>query len=177
MAFIYDVDQTKPLKPKIVHDPDESVYYTLRYRAPIWASETEKKQASAIDDVGDIVMPTVRNGFYAECISSGITGTTEPTWGSAVNEQVTDGTVTWKMLTDYFELESGDVISSSSWTADDVGVVMDNDGTSNGDAYVRVTAVPAGATSFTLTNELTILRGIGTTEIINRSITIKIKEK
>lgn len=175
MSFIYDVDQTRPLRPALVHDPDESLYYTFRYRAPNWSSLTEKKEKTSADDSGDIVAPLTVNGFYAECTSTGITGASEPTWPTVDGETVDDGTVEWTMHTDHFEIEPDDVITESTWEADD-DVVMDNNGVTNFDTYVRVTAVP-DASSFTLTNIVTITREIGFVETINRSITLRIKEK
>jgi hypothetical protein len=176
MALIYDVDQTRPLRIVLVHDPDESIYYTIRYRAPAWTATSEKKEATSVDDSGDTVRPTTTSGFYAECTSSGITDTDEPVWPTATGETVTDGTVEWTMHSDDFELEAGDTIQSSSWTADSDDVTMDNAGSDDDDVWVRVTAVP-DASYFVLTNELEILRSNGNTEVINRSIRVKIKEK
>lgn len=50
--------------------------------------------------LGDIVVPTTANGHKYICVNAGQTHTTtEPTWGTAKNSEVTDGvvdTITWK---------------------------------------------------------------------------------
>jgi hypothetical protein len=60
---------------------------------PIWSS-----QLTVL--VGDLIQPTVANGFYYTCIQSGVTGTTEPTWPTVVGQQVSDdaggGDVIWQ---------------------------------------------------------------------------------
>lgn len=176
MAFIYGLEQTKPLALAMVHDPDEQLYYTIRYRAPNWSALAEKKKQNDIDNSGDVVKPTVATGYYAECISSGVTGSVEPAWISEEDAEVDDGTVKWKMHTDDFSLESGDVITDSEWSGD-TGVTFDNDGIDGFDTYARVTAVPANVTSFIITNEVIVTRANGRVETINRSLKIKIKEK
>jgi hypothetical protein len=45
--------------------------------------------------VGDLVAPTVANGYAYECTTSGTTGGTEPTWGTTPGGTTSDNTVTW----------------------------------------------------------------------------------
>ncbi len=85
MALIYEASRSAPLPYKYVHDPDSKVYYSFRYRAPAWSSDTAKKEVSGLGDIGDVVRPSVPNGFFYECTSGGITGATEPVWGTLTN--------------------------------------------------------------------------------------------
>lgn len=177
MAFIYNQCRTSPLTLQCAHDPDAKIYYSFRYRAPAWSSSTEKREITGLDEIADIVRPGTANGFYYECYSAGITGTTEPTWPTTKDGTIIDGTVTWKAVPDDTLIRDGDAITSSSWECDTVGVVMDNDSYTGFDTSVRITAVPSDATSFILRNVITITRSGGNVEDYNRSIKIKIKDQ
>jgi len=72
-------------------------------------------------------------------------------------------------------LRDGDVITTSTWTADRTDVTMDNDGNDALKSWVRVTAVPA-ATSFTLTNHVVVTRADAKVEEFDRSMIVKIKD-
>jgi hypothetical protein len=41
--------------------------------------------ASSVHTVGQLVLPSVTNGFYYECTGSGTSGATEPTWSTSAN--------------------------------------------------------------------------------------------
>ena len=97
----------------------------MLYEVITWTSLAEKKQSLVEGQSGDVVRPLSLTGFYAECISTGVTGAVEPTWGSAEDDLVDDGSVQWEMHTDDFELETGDTISSSEWSVDG-GVTRNN---------------------------------------------------
>jgi hypothetical protein len=60
---------------------------------PIWSSMLTVLQ-------GDLIQPTVANGYYYTCVQSGVTGTTEPTWPTTIGQQVSDdaggGDTIWK---------------------------------------------------------------------------------
>jgi len=45
--------------------------------------------------LGDIVIPTTRNGYYYECTTSGAVGGTEPTWNTTEGGTTTDSACTW----------------------------------------------------------------------------------
>lgn len=45
--------------------------------------------------IGDVIFPTTYNGMYYECMISGTTDTTEPTWTTTEYARFTDGTATW----------------------------------------------------------------------------------
>ncbi|MDD3493454.1 MAG: hypothetical protein PHZ19_08180 [Candidatus Thermoplasmatota archaeon] len=57
-----------------------------------WAKNTAYK-------VGDVVHPTVLNGYFYKCTAAGTShATTEPTWPTTVGGTVTDNTVTWTCI-------------------------------------------------------------------------------
>ncbi len=152
------------------HDPDSKKYYEITYRPPTRLSST-----AYIKKVG-IVVPTVPNGCIYECISGGISGSTEPTWGTLENGTTEDGGVKWRCKAGNTKLESGDTISESTWTADswvttDNSVIFNNNATA-----VRVASmtVPTGTTTFTLTNHIKITRSSGRLEEFDKSIIVPI---
>jgi len=62
-----------------------------------WAAATQY-------NTNDIRIPTTANGYYYECITPGISGSTEPTWPTNVGGTVTDNNVeTWAGSTTYTE--------------------------------------------------------------------------
>ena len=56
--------------------------------------------------LGDMVRSNSTSGFVYECIVAGITGTLEPGWGTAQDQEFTDGTVTWKTWENYALINS-----------------------------------------------------------------------
>lgn len=176
MAFTYGLCRTSPLPFKCAHDPDSKIYYSFRYRAPTWSAATEKKEATGLDEIADIVVPSTANGFYYEAVSSGVTDAVEPTWATVKDGITTDGTVSWKAVPDNSLIRDGDTLTSSTWESDDVGVIMDNDSYTGFDTYVRVTGVP-DASSFIIRNVIVVTRNGGKIEEYNKSLKIKIKEQ
>ena len=45
--------------------------------------------------VGNLVIPTITNGYYYECTTSGMASITQPTWITTEGSTITDGTVIW----------------------------------------------------------------------------------
>lgn len=60
-------------------------------------------------NTGDIRIPSDRNGYRYQAQNSGQTGSSEPTWPSIDDEQVTDNEVTWKAT-------GGDLADNEFWT-------------------------------------------------------------
>ncbi len=178
MAFIYETCRTSPLSFQCPHDPDAKKYYSFRYRAPAWSSDTAKKEKSGLAVIGDIVRPSTANGFYYECTSGGITDAAEPNpWGTITDATTTDNDVEWTAIPDDLLIQTGDTLTSSDWEVDDVDVILDNDAITGFDTYVRVTAVPVDTTSFVLRNVVVVTRSGGKVEEFNRTIKVKIKEQ
>jgi len=174
MAFIYEACRRAPLPLNCYHDPDSKVFYSFRYRAPAWTADTAKIEKTGVSEIADIVRPTTSNGFYYECVSGGITGSTEPTWGTLDGESTIDNDVEWRAIPDNLLVKNGDTITASVWEVDDTDVIVDSDGINGFDTFARVTAVPATASSFILRNVVTITRADSKVEEITRSLKIKI---
>ncbi len=74
-------------------------------------------------------------------------------------------------------IRAGDTLSTSVWDTTDSGMVLDNDGNSGFDTWVRVTGVSATAKYFSIRNVVTVTRTDGKVEEFNRTLKIKIKEQ
>lgn len=80
---------------------DGGVTWTCRKRS-LWV-------ASVARVVGDMVRPTTSNGLVYRCTVAGTSSGSEPTWPTTPGATVTDGTVTWRCLSDPFAaLAAGD---------------------------------------------------------------------
>jgi len=154
------------------HDPDSKRYYEITYRPPT------RQNSIAYTKGVSVVIPTTPNGCMYECISGGISASSEPTWGTVENGTTEDGDVKWRCKTYNSRLESGDTISASTWTADS-WVTLDNPVAFDGNATAtRVSAmtVPTGTTSFTLTNHISVTRASGRLEEFDKSLVIPITD-
>lgn len=168
---IYSTNQGPIKWPKDdSHDPDSEVIYTLDYFLPVRADSKAYIQGI------DVVVPITPNGCMYECVSGGISNDTLPVLSTNEGKSFDDGDVKWRTLPLLTQLSYGDVISSSVWTGDTDVVLTADTITDNIATSIKVTAVPAGVTSFTITNTVEILYLSGDTEKRQKSIIIPIKE-
>lgn len=81
--------------------------------------------------VGDIVRPTVADGFIQRCIVAGTSSGTEPaSWGQTVGLDTIDATVTWENVgTQYVRLDGTDIQWAASTITDARFAVVYVDGT------------------------------------------------
>lgn len=61
--------------------------------------------ASNAYSVGNLIVPTISNGYYYQCITSGTSGTIEPSWSTSTINTVTDGTAVWRLVRKSRDLE------------------------------------------------------------------------
>lgn len=100
----------------------------------MWVAETAYAE-------GSLVRPPTDNGFVYECPigGGGISGASEPPWGSAQDDEFTDGTVTWKTHENYAlinaSLDPGDKVKGDGpedgraiTVAQKMGVTIHTDG-------------------------------------------------
>lgn len=152
------------------HDPTSKKYYYINYRP------TTRQNSKEYTKGVDVIIPSTSNGCMYECVSSGISASVEPTFGTLESKTTEDGGVKWKCLPLICRLAQGDVITTSTWTGD-TGVTTDNPVILNNiSTAVRVTAVPTGVKKFTLTNHITITRSSGRIEEYEKSLIIPLKE-
>jgi hypothetical protein len=169
MTIIYSDDSGPIIWPITdLHDPSSKKYYFIDYRPAIRISSKEYVKGM------DVVVPTTSNGCMYECVSGGISASTSPTFLTEEGKTTIDGDVVWKCKPLISRLSTGDTITVSTWTGD-VGVIQDNPLIlSNITTGSRVTSIPVGATSFTITNHITILRLSGRIEEFDKSAVITI---
>lgn len=161
----------KPFKHPTVYDPNEKVYYSISYRPRTRADSTEYLKGV------DVVILTTPNGLLYECVSGGMSAATPPTFSTVEGDDTEDGSVTWRTRPYDLLLNTGDVITASTWTGTN-GETIDNDAIVNSiQTKFRLTAVPAGATTATLVNHITVTRVNGDVEEFDRSIIIKVKDR
>ena len=90
-------EEGPPSPPSNAVDVDVDVF-----GKPQWAANKAVKK-------GDRRRPTVGNGFVYECTVAGTTGATEPTWPTTSGATVTDGTVTWKAVSQSVGISNMDI--------------------------------------------------------------------
>lgn len=75
----------QPDVPPVIDTAELSAILEDTARATIWAAATAYT-------VGDVVLPTVRNGRRYRVTQAGTSGATEPTWSTSQQSTLTDGT-------------------------------------------------------------------------------------
>lgn len=168
MTIIYSGDDGPIYWPDTdLHDPNSEKDYYISYRPP-----TRQNSKAYVKDV-DVVTLLVDNGCMYECVSGGITASSPPTFNTIEGSYTDDGDVRWRCKPLTSKLKSGDSISLSTWTGD-VGVTLTTPAIIGDTTVTKVTAVPTGATSFKITNQISILRSNGRTEKFDKTLIIPI---
>jgi len=176
MRYIYEATRKKPAKLEIYHDPDSEIFYGFTYRPKPWAQEVEYIQSTAQSALGDLVRPSVPNGFFYGVISGGISDIVEPEWPCKKGETIVDGCVEWMTYTYDLLIRTDAVILSSVWEVSDDNIILLNDVLTDGETAVKVTEVPDTLDAFTLTNRVEIQRA-GVTELFDHSMIVKVAQK
>jgi hypothetical protein len=146
--MIYSATSKGPFKVAGYHDKDSKRIIGIIYKPPTWAAGSVYYVRST-DDY-DIVVPTTFKGLYFKATNPGLSGGTEPTWPTAIGATVTDGGITWEAV-GYNLMPPTVSITTSTYTASD-GVTLASPTSTGGATQVTITAVPAGVTSFSITN-------------------------
>ena len=96
--------------------------------------------------VGQRVNPTTYNGFTYECVTSGTTGGSQPTWPTTINSTVADGGVTWNCIAYVNFPTAQPTISWAASTVTALGTII----TVSSRPTLAFTATVAGTTSSSL---------------------------
>jgi hypothetical protein len=131
-----------------VYDKDSKKVVGLVFRPNAWSANTVYYYRSSSDY--DVVVPTVFKGLYYKVINPGMSGATEPVWSTTVDDIVTDNGIQWQAVA-YNLMPPTESITASTWAASNSVTTASPSFTAN-TTQVKITAVPAGVDSFTLTN-------------------------
>ena len=121
----------KEYKYPYPHDKDEKKVYSRTYRPNDWASSTEYNSGT----FADVVIPATPNGWLYVCTSGGISGASEPTFGTVKDGTTTDNSVEWTAKPYILLLNTGDTITVSTWRM------------SSDDEWATITAATSGTTT------------------------------
>jgi len=172
MTIIY-ADDSGPVKwPKSDrHDPDSEKFYQIDYYPSLRANSTRYTKGA------DVVVFSVDNGCMYECVSGGISDTSEiATVPTIEGENFADADVEWKCKPLTTLLSKNDTITLSEWTGDTDVTFSDKSVINGKTTEVKILTIPDNVTSFTITNEVEILYSTGKTEKRNKSLIISVKE-
>ena len=171
--LIYSGNRIPKLSDRV--DSSGMLYYTLYLRPPVWGADKELIE-------GGIVRPSTPTGYYYQVSSSGVTGSTEPAWGTKKGEITTDNTVEFSAVNNNAYLPPGASLLVSGpnapvFTTTDGVPIADSIFTPDGEASVQVGPIPTGVTEFTL--KLTFFASTGHTlaEKDERSVLIRVTER
>jgi len=162
---MYITNSKKPLRLKEAHDGNEGIYYTFNYRPDIWEASKEYL-------VGDLIVPTITNGFYYVCANPGVSGASEPIFNKTIGSATVDVSIKWKAIAYNLMLRYGDVITASSWNG--LGLTITNESFNTVSSICKVAIVDNTLTEFLLTNSTTVTRSDGKIETFDRSIIVPI---
>jgi hypothetical protein len=168
MMIIYSQDNGPIIYPKdILHDPNSNKFYRIDWKPPV-----RESSRAYIKDL-DVVIPPVNNGCMYECISGGITASTDIVFDTIEGRSTIDGDVKWRCIPYTSKIAYTDTIIESSWVADDPEIILTNNVILNASAtYIRVDYVPATKKYFIITNTVKVLRSSGLEERFDKSIKV-----
>lgn len=160
---IYSPTLKGPLKISGFIDPDDITKITVYWGAPTIAPNSTYH-------IGDIVRPNTNNGYYYQCTTNGISGSTEPTWNQ---EETISGTAVFIAVPWNLWIQPDEIITDSIWTASNPNIVVSTNSFDNFKSVVFVSNVPSTLTDFTLSNQVTKANG----EKISRSFIYKVNQQ
>ena len=167
MSLLYSLGDNK-FKYPYRHDPDDARYYHFVWGAPLRLAEKEYL-------LDEVVIPSAPNGFYYVCVVPGVTGAHEHAFTHNGSGLTVDGGVTWEAIPYDLMLRRGDSFTST-WTSETAGVLIDEAGSDEYRAWVRVYEVPADVESFEIANHVIVTRADSKIEKYDRTLVVKVKE-
>lgn len=143
----YPANKTK-VKACSPHGVNDVLPYGFIYKPDVWTANT------VYTEKNDLVIPTVFSGFYHKLNSNGKSGATEPTWATVKDGLTTDGTAEFKAVHYDLFLDESETLAATSdtWAATNGVTLTNKTYTSTGKTSVMAGPIPAGVTSYELTN-------------------------
>jgi len=161
----YTPDLTSPVVLVTPQDTSEVCDYTILWGDVPWAT-------LAVRRVGDRISPVADHGIALVCVTPGISGALEPTWGSVAGAKITDGTAIWKVTYTLPLLEFAETVTTSTWSCDVTGVTLTAPTHTFKACTTFVSTIPSTATQIVLTNK--IVTSNATPRTYERSIIIPV---
>jgi hypothetical protein len=160
---IYSPTLKGPLKVSGFIDPDDTTKISVYWNAPLFSAESVYR-------LGDVLRPTVDNGYYYQCTVNGVAGTSEPIW---TQEETISGTATFTAVPWNLWLLPNQTIIDSIWAASNNIITLSQDTFNDYKSTVFVSTVPADLIDFELTNQIFKDNG----ESISRSFLYKVNQQ
>lgn len=155
---IYQATQKGPLKISGFVDPDDTTNITVFWGAPAFLANTVYR-------AGDVVSPSVDNGYYYQCTVNGKSHSAEPTW---TQEETVSGSVTFLAVPWDLWLLPNEYITNSTWSSTNL-VPMAGTNFANTFSNVIINPFSNTVSQFELTNQITKSSG----ETLSRSFLYK----
>lgn len=140
----YTATQKGPLKIPGFIDPDDITTIQVLWGAPVFVADTVYRY-------GDICRPSVDNGYYYQCVTNGVTGSTEPT--SWVQSTQISGTAEFLAVPYDLQVLPDQAITASTWEVT-TGITLTNELQDAFTTSVVVEVTDEVLTAFTLTNRI-----------------------
>ncbi len=137
----------------------------------VWAAAQSYAETSLYDaSLGSVVQPTIANGRYFYCTTTGTSGGTEPTWDTIIGNTTADGSVIWTAGYALTIAASVDSVNPNNQTI--YCAALDEPGPTGGVAITNITnANPCHITLSgpvpVITGEAITLSGITGMELLN----------
>ncbi len=127
-------------------------------------------QPGLIVNTGDLVRPTVANGFFFECTTAGELGGREPAWNAIAAATTNDGSATFTARTPAAASEP--TILTCTYAMTPTGLVEDSTAIDNDRLESRIRIDATGATAQTYTITATMTDSSGEDHIRSATLTV-----
>jgi hypothetical protein len=142
---IYSSTLKGPLKINGFIDPDDTTIILTFWGCPTW-------NPNSVYRLGDIVRPSIDNGYYYQCSTNGRTDETEPSWNQ---DDTTSGTAIFTAIPwDLFVLPDQSILDSV-WSTSNNEIITSNEDYSNIYTSITIESIPSSLAEFDLTNQVT----------------------
>lgn len=160
---IYSSTLKGPLKITGFMDPDDITKISVFWSAQVFSENTVYR-------LGDVLRPTLDNGYYYQCSINGKTANTEPLWNQ---EETTSGTAVFTAVPWDLWILPNEYITNSTWACSNTDIQLTNSNYTPETTTVTVSEIPAMLSEFELTNQVSKDNG----ESLSRTFVYKINQQ